>query len=91
MQFALQLHIDGDGLIAHHSDGLLGGDTEMVALVVRSVNPLSTIACFSRVGVQIIPPLALYNSLKTLNFSINHIDKHLLQMDFMGCRYLINK
>ncbi|CAM6047043.1 unnamed protein product [Sphagnum compactum] len=85
-QSASQLHIDGDGLIAHHSDGLLGGDAEMAALVVRSVNPLSTVAYFSGVGLRIIPPLALYNSLKTLNLSANHIGELLLQMDFLGCR-----
>jgi len=86
VQSAPQLNIDGDGLIAHHSDGLLGGDAETAALVARSVNPLSTVAYFSGVGLRIIPPLALYNSLKTLNLSANHIGKLLLQMDFLGCR-----
>ncbi|CAK9232456.1 unnamed protein product [Sphagnum jensenii] len=61
-----QMNVDGDG-------SLMGGDAEMAALIARSVNPLSTVAYFSGVGLRIIPPLALYNSLKTLNLSANHI------------------
>jgi hypothetical protein len=63
-----QMNVDGDG-------SLMGGDAEMAALIARSVNPLSTVAYFSGVGLRIIPPLALYNSLKTLNLSANHICK----------------
>ncbi len=65
-----QMNVDGDG-------SLMGGDAEMAALIARSVNPLSTVAYFSGVGLRIIPPLALYNSLKTLNLSANHIRKFL--------------
>jgi len=73
VQSAPQLLTDGDGSVVHHNDASLGGDAERAAQIVRSVDPLSTVAYFSGVGLRMIPPLALYNSLKTLNLSVNHI------------------
>jgi hypothetical protein len=73
VQSAPQLQTDGDGSVVHHNDASLGGDAERAAQIARSVDPLSTVAYFSGVGLRMIPPLALYNSLKTLNLSVNHI------------------
>jgi len=51
---------------------LLGGTAEGAAWIAHSVDPFSTVAYFSGVGLQIIPHLALYNSLKILNLLVNH-------------------
>jgi hypothetical protein len=50
---------------------LLGGNAERAAWIAHSVDPFLTVAYFSGVGLQIILPLALYNSLKILNLGVN--------------------
>ncbi len=50
---------------------LLGGTAERAAWIAHSVDPFLTVAYFSGVGLQIIPPLVLYNSLKILNLLVN--------------------
>ncbi|KAG6540815.1 hypothetical protein Mapa_017792 [Marchantia paleacea] len=52
-------------------EGVLDADAEMARRVVRSVNPLSTVAHFSGVGLKVIPSLGIFSSLKTLNLSAN--------------------
>lgn len=52
-------------------DGAVDSDAEMAKMVVRSVNPLSTVAQFSGVGLKVFPSLAIFSSLKTLNLSAN--------------------
>lgn len=52
-------------------DGVLDVDAEMARRVVRSVNPLSTVAHFSGVGLKVMPSLGIFGSLKTLNLSAN--------------------
>ncbi|KAL3696935.1 hypothetical protein R1sor_011011 [Riccia sorocarpa] len=71
----------GNPLFASHeekhgavrSEGGLDPDHEMARMVARSVNSLSTVAHFSGVGLKVLPSLAVYTSLKTLNLSGNHI------------------
>ncbi|CAM6094059.1 unnamed protein product [Calypogeia fissa] len=46
-------------------------DAEMTKMIVRSVNPLSTVAHFSGVGLKVIPTLVMFIRLKTLNLSAN--------------------
>lgn len=57
----------------HHGGVLLDADAEMANMIARSVNTLSTFAHFSGVGLRLVPPLGLYNNLKTLNLSANAI------------------
>jgi hypothetical protein len=45
----------------------------MASFIARSVNPLSTVAHFSGVGLRLVPPLGVHNNLKTLNLSANAI------------------
>lgn len=71
---------DGSALLDrrnHQGDHLPDADNEMASFIARSVNPLSTVAHFSGVGLRLVPPLGLHNNLKTLNLSANAIGKGL--------------
>ena len=71
-----QIIPDGNALLDrrnHQGDQLPDADSEMASFIARSVNPLSTVAHFSGVGLRLIPPLGVHNNLKTLNLSANAI------------------
>ncbi|KAL2643439.1 hypothetical protein R1flu_011026 [Riccia fluitans] len=58
---------------ASRLEGVVDADQEMARMVARSVNSLSTVAHFSGVGLKVLPSLAVYTGLKTLNLSGNYI------------------
>lgn len=60
----------------HMGDQFPDADSEMASFIARSVNPLSTVAHFSGVGLRLVPPLGVHNNLKTLNLSANAIGEH---------------
>jgi hypothetical protein len=67
---------DGTALLDrrnHSGDQFPEADSEMASFIARSVNPLSTVAHFSGVGLRLVPPLGVHNNLKTLNLSANAI------------------
>lgn len=75
-----QTQSDGGALLdrrIHAGDILPDADSEMASFIARSVNPLSTVAHFSGVGLRLVPPLGVHNNLKTLNLSANAIGEEL--------------
>ena len=69
-----QVHPDSGTLLDRrdqHGDVQLDADSEMASMIAQSVNPLSTVAHFSGVGLKLMPHLGSYHNLKTLNLSAN--------------------
>lgn len=71
-----QIQPDGNALQDrrnYQGDQFPDADSEMASFIARSVNPLSTVAHFSGVGLRLVPPLGVHNNLRTLNLSANAI------------------
>ncbi|KAG0575264.1 hypothetical protein KC19_VG331600 [Ceratodon purpureus] len=71
-----QIQHEGNAVLErrnHQGDQVPDADSEMASFIARSVNPLSTVAHFSGVGLKQLPPLGVHNNLKTLNLSANAI------------------
>jgi hypothetical protein len=66
-----QLTTDADRSIVHHNDAFVGWHCREGSLDCSFCGSFfDSCICFWR--LQIIPPLALYNSLKILNLLVNH-------------------
>lgn len=76
-----QVHPDGGTLSDRrdqHGDIQLDADSEMASMITQSINPLSTVAHFSGVGLKLMPHLGTYHNLKTLNLSANALGLSLI-------------